>query len=88
MKDMANLSHLSSYINWQNTGINLLALKKLQIPNNHKIIESFRLYKTVKIEPNPIGTKPRPQVPHSLVLLVQMEMCVPKPLYSHTTTQI
>lgn len=77
MKDMANLSHLSSYINWENTGINLLVLKKPQILSNQKITESFRLYKTVKTEPNPIGTKPCPQVPHSPVLPVQMEMCVP-----------
>lgn len=89
MKTMAFITFpfLSSHINLENRGINLLLLKKPQILSNHKIIESFRLYKTVRTEPNPALN----QVPKwHIVQCCQFKwkcMCH-NALYSHTTTKI
>lgn len=84
---MANLSHLSSYINLENTGINLLMLKKPQILSNHKIIESFRLYKTAKTEPNP-ALKKVPKCHIDQCCQYTGKCVCHNLLYSHTTTKI
>lgn len=86
MKAMANLSHLSSYINLENTGINLLMLQKPQILSNHEIIEPFRLYRTVKTEPNPALS----HIPkcHTVQCCQYKWKCVcHKPFYSHIITK-